>query len=61
MIFTILSHMPSMVIEPLVCSEPPRADLLLVQVFVSFNTLLKSSHNLRRFKLEGFDEYQIKL
>ena len=28
---------------------------------VSSNTLLKPSHNLRRFKLQGFDEYQIKL
>ena len=36
MIFTILSHVPLMVVESLVCSEPPQADSLLISVFTYF-------------------------
>ena len=35
-IFTILNRVPSMVVESLVCREPPRADPLLIQAFTCF-------------------------
>ena len=35
-IFTILSRMPSMVVESPVCREPPRDDPLLVRAFACF-------------------------
>ena len=36
MIFTILSRVPSIVVEPPVCRKPPRVDSLLVQAFTCF-------------------------